>query len=82
MAERRPGAGRSDRRAVNWREHCLGTYRRARNSKLQWSPEQIAGWLKVRIRVTRRCQVSHETIYKSLYIQARGALKRELLQHL
>ena len=48
--------------------------------KLQWSPEQIAGWLKQE--GNEQHQVSHETIYKSLYIQARGALKRELLAHL
>jgi IS30 family transposase len=50
--------------------------------RLQWSPEQIAGWLKHSYAVNRDYLVSHETIYKSLYIQARGALKRELLDHL
>ncbi len=52
--------------------------------KLQqlWSPEQIAGWLKGRYPNDERCQVSHETIYRSLFIQARGALKKELLEHL
>lgn len=50
--------------------------------RLQWSPEQIAGWLKHVYAVNRDYQVSHETIYRSLYIQARGALKRELLEHL
>ncbi len=47
-----------------------------------WSPEQIAGWLKQEYAGQEHLQVSHETIYKSLFIQARGALKRELLQHL
>jgi IS30 family transposase len=47
-----------------------------------WSPEQIAGWLKHAYPNDESCQVSHETIYKSLFIQARGALKKELLQHL
>ena len=47
-----------------------------------WSPEQIAGWLKTEYPGQEHKQVSHETIYKSLYIQARGALKRELLQYL
>ncbi len=47
-----------------------------------WSPEQIAGWLKCAYRNDESSQVSHETIYKSLFIQARGALKKELLQHL
>lgn len=47
-----------------------------------WSPDQIAGWLKSTYPNDERRQVSHETIYKSLFIQARGALKKELLQHL
>jgi len=47
-----------------------------------WSPEQIAGWLKYAYADKENHQVSHETIYKSLFIQARGALKKELLQHL
>jgi IS30 family transposase len=52
--------------------------------KLQslWSPEQIAGWLKRTYPDDEIHHVSHETIYRSLFIQARGALKRELLQHL
>jgi IS30 family transposase len=48
----------------------------------QWSPEQIAGWLKRTYPGDENYQVSHETIYRSLFIQARGALKKELLQHL
>ena len=47
-----------------------------------WAPEQIAGWLKRKYPNNEKRQVSHETIYKSLFIQARGALKKELLQHL
>tara|TARA_R110002074_G_C12446169_1_gene658129 strand:+ start:71 stop:1231 length:1161 start_codon:yes stop_codon:yes gene_type:complete len=50
--------------------------------KRLWSPEQIAGWLKWEYPTEEHNQVSHETIYKSLYIQARGVLKKELLQHL
>ena len=50
--------------------------------KLLWSPEQIAGWLKRTYPDDENFQVSHETIYRSLFIQARGALKKELLQHL
>jgi IS30 family transposase len=52
--------------------------------KLQrlWSPEQIAGWLKLTYPADENYQVSHETIYRSLYIQSRGALKKALLQHL
>jgi len=49
---------------------------------LLWSPEQIAGWLKLTYPDDENYHVSHETIYRSLYIQARGALKKELLQHL
>ncbi len=44
-----------------------------------WSPQQIAGWLKRRNPDDERYHVSHETIYKSLFIQARGVLKKELL---
>ncbi len=53
-------------------------------SKLKklWSPYQIAGWLKHTYPDDDNLQVSHETIYRSLFIQARGALKKELLQHL
>jgi len=54
----------------------------ARKLQLQWSPEQIAGWLKRAHRGDGDYQVSHETIYRSLFIQARGALKKELLAHL
>ncbi|MCX7140779.1 MAG: IS30 family transposase [Proteobacteria bacterium] len=50
--------------------------------RLLWSPEQIAGWLKRTYPDDESYQVSHETIYRSLFIQARGALKKELLQHL
>jgi IS30 family transposase len=50
--------------------------------RLQWSPEQIAGWLKHAYPDDEDYHVSHETIYRSLYIQARGALKKELLAHL
>jgi IS30 family transposase len=50
--------------------------------QLEWAPDQIAGWLKRTYPGNESMQVSHETIYKSLFIQARGALKKELLQHL
>jgi len=50
--------------------------------KRHWSPQQIAGWLKWEYPEEDHNQVSHETIYKSLYIQARGALKKELMQYL
>ena len=48
----------------------------------QWSPQQIAGWLKRAHSEDRFNQVSHETIYRSLFVQARGVLKKELLAHL
>ena len=53
----------------------------AKKPQLEWSPEQIAGWLKHTYPNNEHYRVSHETIYKSLFIQARGALKKELLQH-
>ncbi len=54
----------------------------AQKLQLEWAPEQIAGWLKHAYPDNEAFQVSHETIYKSLFIQARGALKKELLGHL
>ena len=48
----------------------------------EWSPEQIAGWLKRTYPGDETHQVSHETIYRSLFVQARGALKKELMAHL
>ena len=50
--------------------------------QLNWSPEQIAGWLKRAYPREEHNQVSHETIYRSLYVQARGVLKKELMQYL
>src|SRR5271170_2004819 len=49
---------------------------------LDWSPEQISGWLKAQYPDDEGMHVSHETIYRSLFIQARGALKKELMDHL
>ena len=49
---------------------------------LNWSPEQISGWLKMQFPEDQSLRVSHETIYRSLFIQARGVLKKELIQHL
>ena len=49
---------------------------------LDWSPEQISGWLKSQYPEDESMRVSHETIYRSLFIQARGVLKKELIQHL
>lgn len=63
---------------------CYPALRCAVSAKLQrkWSPEQIAGWLRRTFPGEPHRQVSHETIYRSLYIQARGVLKKELLEHL
>ena len=49
---------------------------------LDWSPEQISGWLQSQYPNDASLRVSHETIYRSLFIQARGVLKQELIQHL
>ena len=54
----------------------------ARQLRLSWSPQQIAGWLKRAYPGEEAYQVSHETIYRSLFVQARGVLKKELLRHL
>ncbi len=64
----------------------------AENSKLRtlvakklaknWSPGQVSGWLKAKFSTSSRLHVSHETIYRTLFIQARGALKKELMAHL
>ena len=63
---------------------CHPALRRTVSRKLRrkWSPEQVAGWLKHSFPDEDQHRVSHETIYKSLYIQARGVLKKELLEHL
>ncbi len=54
----------------------------ARKLKSQWSPQQIAGWLKRTYPDDESLNVTHETIYKTLFIQTRGALKKELQQYL
>jgi len=63
---------------------CWPGLARTVSAKLQrkWSPEQIAGWLKRTWPGEPHNQVSHETIYRSLFIQTRGVLKKELLAHL
>lgn len=63
---------------------CSPVLARTVSDKLQlkWSPEQIAGWLKRTYPGEGCTQVSHETIYRTLFIQTRGALKKELLAHL
>ena len=60
--------------AVNW--HRTGAWREWwRVLQLEWSPQQIAGWLKHKYPEDENYQVSHETIYRSLYVQARGLRK-------
>lgn len=54
----------------------------ARSLRVQWSPQQVSGWLKRAHPDDPNMRVSHETIYRTLYIQSRGALKKELLEHL
>ena len=54
----------------------------ARKLRLNWSPEQIGGWLKRAHPEDESHRVSHETIYRSLFVQARGVLKKELLGYL
>ena len=53
-----------------------------RKLRADWSPQQIAGWLVRTFPDDPTLHVSHETIYRTLYVQARGALKRELVAHL
>src|SRR6202163_853428 len=73
--------------ALRPKKCLLALHRRLREvvaSKLilEWSPEQISGWLKTEYPKDERMRVSHETIYRSLFIQGRGVLKQELLGHL
>lgn len=66
---------------------CLATNTKlsslvAKKLKRKWAPQQISGWLKRTYPADQTLQVSHETIYRSLFIQARGVLKAELMKHL
>jgi IS30 family transposase len=89
----RPGYRAHDADSQAWEsalrpKSCLlAANRKLRNivaSKLilDWSPEQISGWLKTQYREDQSMRVSHETIYRSLFIQARGVLKKDLMDHL
>ena len=62
--------------------HAGLRWRVAQKLALQWSPKQISGWLKRQFPADQGMQVSHETIYRSLFIQTRGVLKKELMAHL
>ena len=57
-------------------------WRVAQKLALQWSPEQISGWLKQEFPTDQDMQISHEAIYRSLFIQTRGVLKKELTAQL
>jgi len=63
---------------------CRRSLCRTISGKLErkWSPQQVAGWLKRKHPDDENARVSHETIYRSLFIQTRGVLKKELLAHL
>ena len=79
--------GQAWRRARRPKPYLLACNERLRQvvaHKLQidWSPEQISAWLEIAYADDETMRVSHETIYRSLFIQARGLLKRELVQHL
>jgi IS30 family transposase len=77
-------ASRSALRPKPCRLALNGRLRKVVASKLalEWSPEQVSGWLRIRYPDDESMQISHETIYKSLFIQARGVLKKELIKHL
>ena len=96
--EIRRNEGRGKYRATNaderaWRSACRPKpCRLSVNRSLQmvvaqkltdnWSPQQISGWLKIEYLDDAPMRVSHETIYKCLFVQARGVLRRELISHL
>ena len=77
-------AWRAARRPKSCRLACHPRLQRVVAAKLaaDWSPEQIAGWLKVTYPADPTMQVSHETIYRSLFVQSRGVLKKTLQKHL
>ena len=79
---RKPGTRLYDRRAAF--SPLMPNLQAIVASKLRqdWSPQQISGWLKMEYPNDKSLHVSHETIYRSLFIQARGALKEELVRHL
>ena len=76
-------AWRRARRPKRCRLACCAALRRVVTAKLEarWSPEQIAAWLR-QTYAAPSMHVSHETIYRTLFIQSRGALKKSLQKHL
>ena len=77
-----PGSGRLRPKACRLAHHARLRWRVAQKLALQWSPEQISGWLKQQFPADQDMQLSHETIYRSLFVQTRGVLKKELMAHL
>ena len=84
-------AGEADRRAwertlrpklCRLARHARLRWRVAQKLALQWSPAQISGWLKRQFPADQGMQISHETIYRSLFVQTRGVLKKQLMAHL
>jgi transposase, IS30 family len=82
QAERRAWDQALRPKACRLARHAPLRWRVAQKLALQWSPEQIAGWLKQRFPTDPEMQLSHETIYRSLFVQTRGVLKKELMAHL
>ena len=78
----RRGRGRGVPRRASWppTRCCVRWW--PRSCSRRWSPQQIAGWLKTTYPDDPEMQVSHETIYRTLFIQSRGALRKELTAHL
>ena len=76
-----PGSGRCGPSLVVWRSSEL-RWRVAQKLALQWSPQQISGWLKQEFPTHQDMQLSHEAIYRSLFIQTRGVLNKELTAQL
>jgi IS30 family transposase len=79
--------GQASKRSLRPKRCLLAMNKRLRDVvaeklKEDWSPEQISGWLKRQYPLDETMRVSHETIYRTLFVQARGAPKRELLAHL
>lgn len=77
-----PGCGRSAPSSRNWLANKALCRTVSAKLRQQWSPQQIAGWLKKQHPEDEAKRVSHETIYRSLFVQARGALKKELIAYL
>jgi hypothetical protein len=87
QAQRRQSGGRAWERALRPKPCRLALHRElrwrvAQKLALQWSPGQISGWLKHEFPTDQGMQISHEAIYRGLFIQTHGVLKKELTAHL